>query len=424
MSIEMREQIVDLLNAEYVIPEEMIECVKDAVKKYSTKNYTDEVIDKIVRTPQSLSKGLVLLRERNGSNDLSLFRGILTEWLVCAEYNALKNKGAVVMTITNPDPSSKADLLHIIKIGNDFKAVPGPDVKSGSSTYVFNQWKKIVQNRYEIPMVDIDGILTTEEGLRQLTKKQREQFEELKMQFPKKQAIATTWNKEDILKVISDYLKFIEFEIYPSTETDLGIKEIDVKNLKEKLYSGELLNSRTLDWLVFSNESKIIFDLQLEDTSVVDHNIDSDLENEERIKLARSVVKDGSRKLNRLWSKAMMISSNGIKVAKKVGSHTIKWMANNPETVFSICAGVATFLVKNNSNQEADTYISDSDYTSSYQSEYEVVEEKVDEKAGSHHASKHIRNLSEGQNASAEKIASAEANGFNLKEGQTWVDEY
>ena len=424
MSIEKREQIVDLLNAEYVIPEEMIECVKDAVKKYSTKNYTDEVIDKIVRTPQSLSKGLVLLRERNGSNDLSLFRGILTEWLVCAEYNALKNKGSVVMTITNPDPSSKADLLHIIKIGNDFKAVPGPDVKSGSSTYVFNQWKKIVQNRYEIPMVDIDGILTTEEGLRQLTKKQREQFEELKMQFPKKQAIATTWNKEDILKVISDYLKFIEFEIYPSTETDLGIKEIDVKNLKEKIYSGELLNSRTLDWLVFSNESKIIFDLQVEDTSVVDHNIDSDLENEERIKLARSDVKDGSRKINRLWRKAMMISSNGIEVAKKVGSHTIKWMANNPETVFSICVGVATFLVKNNSNQEANTYISDSGYTSSYQSEYEVVEEEVVEKAGSHHASKHIRNLSEGQNASAEKIATAEANGFKLEDGQTWVDEY
>ena len=118
LSIEKREQIVDLLNAEYVISEEMIECVKDAVKKYSTKNYTDEVIDKIVRTPQSLSKGLALLRERNGRNDLSLFRGILTEWLVCAEYNALKNKGSVVMTITNPDPSSKADLLHIIKIGN------------------------------------------------------------------------------------------------------------------------------------------------------------------------------------------------------------------------------------------------------------------------------------------------------------------
>ena len=50
LSIEKREQIIDLLNAEYVIPEEMIECVKDAVKRYSTKNYTDVVIDKIVRT--------------------------------------------------------------------------------------------------------------------------------------------------------------------------------------------------------------------------------------------------------------------------------------------------------------------------------------------------------------------------------------
>ena len=35
-----------------------------------------------------------------------------------------------------------------------------------------------------------------------------------------------------------------------------------------------------------------------------------------------------------------------------------------------------------------------------------------------------IRNLPEGYKASVEKIASAEANGFNLKEGQTWVDEY
>ena len=32
----------------------------------------------------------------------------------------------------------------------------------------------------------------------------------------------------------------------------------------------------------------------------------------------------------------------------------------------------------------------------------------------SHHASKHIRNLPEGYKASVEKIASVEANGFNL----------
>lgn len=424
LSIENREKILNLLNAEYVIPDEILGCVKEAVKTYSTKNYSDEVIDKIVKTPQSLSRGLTLLRERDGKKDLSLFRGILTEWLVCAEYNELKNKGSVVMTITNPDPSSKADLLHIIKIGNSFKALSGPDVKSGGSTYVFNQWKKIILNRYEIPMVDVDGILTTDVGMKKLTKKQKHEFEELKRKFPNKKALETCWNNEDILRVISDYLKFIEFEIYPGTETDLGIKDIDVKNLKRKLYSGELLNSRTLDWLVFSNESKTIFNPEIEDASVVENNIDSESENEEGTNLTSSDAKEKNKKINRFWCKAKMISNNSIEVAKKVGSHTIEWIANNPEVVFSIGAGVVTFLVKNISNQEVDDYTSDSGYTSSYQSEYNLVGEQNVEKTGSHHASKHIRNLPEGHNASAEKIATAEEHGFSLGKGQTWVHDY
>ena len=382
------------------------------------------MIDKIVRTPQSLSRGLTLLRERDGKKDLSLFRGILTEWLVCAEYNALKNKGSVVMTITNPDPSSKADLLHIIKIGNSFKALPGPDVKSGGSTYVFNQWKKIILNRYEIPMVDVDGILTTDVGMKKLTKKQKHEFEELKRKFPNKKALETCWNNEDILRVISDYLKFIEFEIYPGTETDLGIKDIDVKNLKTKLYSGELLNSRTLDWIVFSNESKTIFNPETEDASLVENNINSGSENAKGTNLTSSDVKEKNKKTNRFWRKAKMISNNSIEVAKKVGSHTIEWMANNPEAVLSIGASVVTFLIKNISNQEADDYISDSSYKSNYQSEYNLVGEQIVEKTGSHHASKHIRNLPEGHNASAEKIATAEEHGFSLGEGQTWVDDY
>lgn len=424
LSIENREKILNLLNAEYVIPDEIIGCVKEAVRTYSTKNYSDEVIDKIVRTPQSLSRGLTLLRERDGKKDLSLFRGILTEWLVCAEYNALKNKGSVVMTITNPDPSSKADLLHIIKIGNSFKALPGPDVKSGGSTYVFNQWKKIILNRYEIPMVDVDGILTTDVGMKKLTKKQKHEFEELKRKFPNKKALETCWNNEDILRVISDYLKFIEFEIYPGTETDLGIKDIDVKNLKTKLYSGELLNSRTLDWLVFSNESKTIFNPETEDASLVENNINSGSENAKGTNLTSSDVKEKNKKTNRFWRKAKMISNNSIEVAKKVGSHTIEWIANNPEAVLSIGASVVTFLIKNISNQEADDYISDSSYKSNYQSEYNLVGEQIVEKTGSHHASKHIRNLPEGHNASAEKIATAEEHGFSLGEGQTWVDDY
>ena len=38
--------------------------------------------------------------------------------------------------------------------------------------------------------------------------------------------------------------------------------------------------------------------------------------------------------------------------------------------------------------------------------------------------SKHIRNLPDGWHASADKIATALENGFELAEGQTWVTEY
>lgn len=45
-------------------------------------------------------------------------------------------------------------------------------------------------------------------------------------------------------------------------------------------------------------------------------------------------------------------------------------------------------------------------------------------KTNPYDVSKHIRNLPKGQRASAEKIATAMENGFELKEGQTWVTDY
>ena len=41
-----------------------------------------------------------------------------------------------------------------------------------------------------------------------------------------------------------------------------------------------------------------------------------------------------------------------------------------------------------------------------------------------HTVDKHIRNLPEGWHASAEKLATALENGFELAEGQTWVADY
>ena len=217
INIGQREYLLEILNYEYVIPEEFHTCVKDAIKKYATNSkYTEVTIDSMLKKPQSMATSIGAIRD----NNLSLFRGKFAEWLACIEYNALKNNGNVLMTIINPDSTSKADLLHIIKKGDKYEAIPGPDIKCGGSTYVLDQWNKIVNSRYDIPMVDMDGILTTEEGLKMLTDKQREKFEQLKQVHPKKKPIKSEWNKQDINRLMMDYLKYVSDGITPADSED------------------------------------------------------------------------------------------------------------------------------------------------------------------------------------------------------------
>ncbi|RTQ92262.1 hypothetical protein EKG35_12300 [Lysinibacillus telephonicus] len=217
INIGQREYLLEILNYEYVIPNEFHTCVKDAIKRYATNSrYSEAAIDSMLKKPQSMASSIGAIRD----NNLSLFRGKFAEWLACIEYNALKNKGNVLMTIINPDSTSKADLLHIINNGDKYEAIPGPDIKCGGSTYVLEQWSKIVNSRYDIPMVDMDGILTTEEGLKMLTAKQREKFEHLKQVHPKKKPIKSEWNKQEINRLMMDYLKYVSDDITPADSED------------------------------------------------------------------------------------------------------------------------------------------------------------------------------------------------------------
>lgn len=384
LTVDKRERLVELLASEYTVPEEYIDCVIAAVKQYATKNYSDEVIEKMVRTPQSLSKGLALLRERNGNNDFSLFRGIISEWLVCAEYNALKNKGAVIMTITNPDPSSKADLLHIINTGEGFKVVPGPDVKSGGSTYVFNQWKKIVNERYEIPMVDIDGILTTEEGLKQLTKKQRAEFDELCNQFPNKRPLDTSFDKSDINRVMADYLKFVEFDLLPSAESELSVKDINTTRIKEKLYSGTISNGKTNDWLVYINESKEI----LQPKTVYSEPIVEDVKVDKvPVQPKQNTNKNLQQKVKKDRGLLRFIPQHPLdgagKILKNGGRAVLKFVVEHPEVVESIVAGFVTYLTIRNDKSNS-THDSLERSTSESNSTHDSLETSTSESNSTH----------------------------------------
>lgn len=250
LTLEQRKLILQLMNYSYTIPDEFQPCVAEAIRKYATQNYSDEAISKMVTKSQNIANSGFLLRE----DSVALFRGKFAEWLACIEYNALKNSGSVIMTIVNPDESSKADLLHFIKVGDEFKAVAGPDIKSGGSTYVFNQWKKIVTSRHDIPMVDFDNILTTESGLKQLSKKQREEFEMLSAQYPKKKPIPTRWDKQAELRLRTDYFKEllnIEDNFQYTPEVSILLKEALKKQGQKKLPEA--------DWSNFNKKCKEIF---------------------------------------------------------------------------------------------------------------------------------------------------------------------
>lgn len=450
LTIEKRTALLDLLLSEYTISEEMVDCVAKAIDKYSTHDYSDEAINNMVKNPQSLSKGLSLLRERNGKTDLSLFRGIMMEWLVCAEYNALKNKGDVVMTIINPDPTSKADLLHIINTGDGYLAVPGPDVKSGGSTYVLNQWEKIVRKRYEIPMVDVDGVLTSDEGLKQLTSNQKARFEELCKEYPNKKPLATEWNKEDISRVLADYLKYVEFAVQPNTDTELSIADINVRNVKEKLYNNEITSQQTYDWTVFSRETRNIFKGEVESgVDIIDKVIgEEDVDATSQVQYEETdseVAKESGIQV--VLSETLDMTKSGVQKVttglKNVFLAGRNWASENPvKTIILgsiVTAGVGALIhegtkgtsdASNNTQPHVEEGMGtnlnmefedvDDENESSISPASEVEEDNIIP----YHAKKHLRKLPEGHKASPEKIATAKENGFDdLEEGFTWVDE-
>lgn len=457
LTIDKRTALLDLLLSEYTIPEEMVDCVTKAIDKYSTQDYSDEAINNMVNNPQSLSRGLSLLRERNGKTDLSLFRGIMMEWLVCAEYNALKNKGAVVMTIINPDPTSKADLLHIINTEHGYKAVPGPDVKSGSSTYVLNQWEKIVRKRYEIPMVDVDGVLTSDEGLKQLTSNQKAKFEELCKEYPNKKPLATEWNKEDISRVLADYLKYVEFAVQPNTDTELSIADINVRNVKEKLYNNEITNQQTYDWSVFSSETRNIFREEVEsDADIIDKVIvEEDVDATSQVQYEKTdseVAKESGIQV--VQSETLDMTKSGVQKVttglKNFFLAGLNWARENPGKAIILgsiaTAGVGALIhegtkgtsdassnshphveegMGTNLNMESEDMNDEEELDDENESSISPASEVEEDDGKPHHASKHIRTLPKGFKASPEKIATAKENGFDdLKENQTWVEEH
>ncbi len=125
LSRGQQEYLLALLSAEYTIPEPYRDSVKEAIERYSTTQYTDDELDFLLSTPQSLAAVLLL----NTTDSLQTFARYFALWANCMEYNALDGNSLMEATLINPDPTSRQKLLQIIDTGDRYQVVPAPELR-------------------------------------------------------------------------------------------------------------------------------------------------------------------------------------------------------------------------------------------------------------------------------------------------------
>lgn len=208
-----RDRLLDLLTGTYSIPEAYRHVVKQAIQENAQPpgRLTESTLEAMVSTPQSPLDTIAHL-----GTGIAQWQGRLAEWLVCLEYNSLKNK-THILTIVNPDPTSRADLLHIIKMDHGFCCVPGPDVKTGTEERMVEAFIKVCHEKHDIPMVDPFGILTNPRLIRKMRPSLREQFDRCLEEFPRKRPIPTSFGKLDAMRAAKDLLDHLAYGIRPET---------------------------------------------------------------------------------------------------------------------------------------------------------------------------------------------------------------
>lgn len=220
LSQEKREQICILLTKQFIIPDPYKEAIKVAMLK-NQNNLTEKRAEELVS--QSFSPLDTLKFKFNPNNQYegisySRWKGFFTEWIIALNYNTFVNEGNVVMTIVNPDPTSKCDLLHIVKVGDNYNCYPGPDVKTGSADYLLNQLKRICNEKREIAFYDAYGVLS-EANSAKLTEKQRKRKQELQEEYPNKKILQSQFTSADLTTITYDFLHYVATEELPSERT-------------------------------------------------------------------------------------------------------------------------------------------------------------------------------------------------------------
>lgn len=236
LQMKDRDNLCKLLTKSFYIPEPYRGAVIQGILK-NANNITPERATELIS--QSFSPiNLLKSKGYKEGQGYAIWRGFFTEWIINVQYNSFVNKEPVLMTIVNPDPTSKCDLLHVIKAGDFIKCVAGPDIKTGQINYALDQYERICKSKYDIPFFDADRNFS-EENIQRLTKRQRERFDNLQKQYPRKKIIHPIFSNQDMIHITYDFLHYAAYNELPSQRTTQNTpitkeerKDIFVKAIK------------------------------------------------------------------------------------------------------------------------------------------------------------------------------------------------
>lgn len=227
--------------------------LQKSISESKNNNLSDEKIKAFASKNQNLRDSIYLMDKH-----ISNFQGILCEKVEMFIYNYLKNSSDVI-TITNPESQSKADLIHIIDKNKYSFSSCGPDVKYGELGYVVDEYiEKHLSREESFGFIDVSSYLNPKDykegiGFKNLTKRQNKKILEAVSKYGYKPATMPLISRIQYQQICAYYLKYISTGELPSKLNKEDFYDFYIKMVNNNLRTSDILNNLH----IIQNEIKI-----------------------------------------------------------------------------------------------------------------------------------------------------------------------
>lgn len=286
-SVNELDNVVKFIDSIITIDDQYLKAVERAIKISMNKNYTTETVERLSKSQQNIRSAIHLL-DKHVNN----FQGIVFEKIEVYNYNYLKNRENVI-TITNPDPTSKSDIIHIINQESYSLVECGPDVKySGDEAYVVNQYiEKHLKREDSKGFIDITGYLDDKDyvegvGFKKLSKGYNKKVLKAINEYGYKPTISPVIPRAQFEQIFIYYVNYLRTGKLPSETSTGELREIIKMKNNNDLRSYDLITSQSpnQECILLSDTIKTIRDSRVkvnnESDKLIDQNSKNVIENE------------------------------------------------------------------------------------------------------------------------------------------------